>query len=202
MGYTHVLAVEGVGRSGLRREGRARGAARVLEVAEGGEVLARDEVEIAVAVEVAARGRRGVARVLAVEGVCRTRLRREQGRLRVCGLGGEPEQRHRDGRARGDTAQHEREIAGVAPVAAHEAPRRRAQLLAGARTLRPRAGDQCALAGRGERFGFARGRRTHHDYSATAYWRLRTKVAAQRLMTDGREQGKVSGDPLGGFVTL
>ena len=73
----HVVAVERIGRAGARDEGRARRAARVLEVGEVAVELARDEVEVAVAVEVAERSRRDVAHVLAVERVGGARARHQ-----------------------------------------------------------------------------------------------------------------------------
>src|SRR5262245_10935361 len=52
-------ACEGIRGAGARGEGRRGGGARVLEVEEAAEVLSRDQVEVAVAIEVAER-RRGV----------------------------------------------------------------------------------------------------------------------------------------------
>jgi len=62
----------------------------------------------------------------------------------------EPEQRHGERRAGDDTAQHPAQIPDIAPVPAHEAPRRRAQLLARAGALAACARDERALAGDGE----------------------------------------------------
>jgi hypothetical protein len=111
---------------------------------------ARDDVEVAVAVEVDEPRRGARPHVEAAERVECAGQRREGRQLRSGGRRGETQQRDCERRGGADAVQHPAEVAGVAPMAAHERACGGADLLARPCSLSERARRERAAARNGE----------------------------------------------------